>query len=76
MAASLVSTVINYSVKLFLGIGSVVEFEAMQNSDKVWLSYQSALRFGIGVAGLGTIFSLILIAVERNEEVDPFKNDI
>jgi DHA2 family multidrug resistance protein-like MFS transporter len=76
MAGSLVSTVINYSVSLFLGIGSVVEFEVMQNTGKVWFSYQSALRFGIGVAGLGVIFSLIFIAVQRNDEVGTFKNEI
>lgn len=67
MAGSLVSTVINYSVSLFLGMSSCVETEIKLSTHNVLLSYRSGLYFGIGVASLGIFCSLIFIFVQRND---------
>lgn len=68
MAGSLVATVVNYSVSLFLAIGLVVESEVMKRTSDELYSIRSALRFGIGVGGLGIAFLLIFVFVQRNDE--------
>lgn len=69
MAGSLVSTVINYSVSLFLGIASCVETEVMHKVDDELKSYRGGLYFGIGVAGLAVLMSVIFIFVQHREEI-------
>lgn len=73
MAGSLVSTVINYSVSLFLGIGSTIEVETMLKVQDLWRSYQAALFFGIGVSGLGVVFAIVFIIIQRNDKVGTFE---
>lgn len=73
MAGSLVSTVVNYSVSLFLGVGSVVELQTMRHVKDIWKSHQAALYFGTGVAGVGVLFSLVFIGIQRNDNVGVFE---
>ncbi|RCK65895.1 hypothetical protein Cantr_01483 [Candida viswanathii] len=67
MAGSLVSTVVNYSVSLFLAISSCVEIEIMKNTHDQLLSYRAGLYFGIGVAGLGVLCSVIFIFIQKDD---------
>lgn len=71
MAGSLVSTVINYSVSLFLGMGVAVEIEVSKRTDTL-SSYRAALHFGTGVAALGVLFSFVFIWVQNGDQVGTF----
>ncbi|ODV67285.1 hypothetical protein HYPBUDRAFT_209681 [Hyphopichia burtonii NRRL Y-1933] len=64
MAGSLVSTMINYSVSLFLGIGTTVETNVKSSGTDVLTSYRAATYFGIAVAGLAVVSSCIFILVQ------------
>lgn len=67
MAGSLVSTMINYSVSLFLAMSSCVEIEIMKRTNDQLLSYRSGLYFGIGVACLGVLCSVIFIFIQKDD---------
>lgn len=67
MAGSLVSTMINYSVSLFLAMSSCVEIEIMKRTNDQLLSYRSGLYFGIGVAGLGVLCSVMFIFIQKDD---------
>lgn len=69
MAGSLVNTVVNYSVSLFLAISSTVEIQTLARSNSVLQSYRGAAYFGIGVAALAVLFSLVFIATEHGKHV-------
>ncbi|ODV80473.1 major facilitator superfamily MFS-1 [Suhomyces tanzawaensis NRRL Y-17324] len=81
MAGSLVSTVVNYSVSLFLGIATTVELEVRSTQpdptsiDSILKTYRAALYFGIGVAGLGVLFSLIFIYLQHDDTVGTIEED-
>ncbi|CUM64783.1 uncharacterized protein PRCAT00002394001 [Priceomyces carsonii] len=74
MAGSLVSTVINYSVSLFLAIASTVESQVLQRTGDELKSYRSAINMGTGVAGLSVLFSLIFIFIQRNDDIGTFES--
>lgn len=65
MAASIVLTVVNYSISLGLGFAGTIETNVNNGgsteSDKLH-GYQSALWFSVGLAGFGVILSLIFVA--------------
>lgn len=69
MAGSLVNTVVNYSVSLFLAISSTVELQILAKSGSTLDSYRAAAYFGVGVAGLAVLFSLVFIATEHGKHV-------
>ncbi|KAK6455226.1 major facilitator superfamily domain-containing protein [Scheffersomyces xylosifermentans] len=66
MAGSLVATVVNYSVSLFLGMATTVEVETLKHAS-VLESYHAAIYLGIGVAGLGVLFSAVFIVLQLND---------
>lgn len=70
MAGSLVSTVVNYSVSLFLAMASTVEIQNMQKHSDVLESYRAAVYLGIGVAFLGVLFAITFIIAQHTKE-DP-----
>ncbi|KFX91781.1 hypothetical protein O988_07589 [Pseudogymnoascus sp. VKM F-3808] len=65
MAASIVLTVVNYSISLGLGFAGTIETN-ISNGGSTTLDklhgYQSALWFSVGLAGFGVILSLIFVA--------------
>lgn len=65
MAASIVLTVVNYSISLGLGFAGTIETNVNSGgsteSDKL-RGYQSALWFSVGLAGFGVVLSLIFVA--------------
>ncbi|KAL4767459.1 MFS general substrate transporter [Aspergillus nidulans var. acristatus] len=78
VSASLVNTVVNYSISLALGIGGTVESEVskgLSGREKVLKGFQGAWYFGIGLSVLGLALSLFFVAmryhrvrVERKEQ--------
>ncbi|KUJ08298.1 MFS general substrate transporter [Mollisia scopiformis] len=65
MGASIVMTVVNYSISLGLGFAGTVETNinhgGVTKDDKL-LGYRRALWLSVGLAGLGLVFSLIFVA--------------
>ncbi|KIN08830.1 hypothetical protein OIDMADRAFT_37859 [Oidiodendron maius Zn] len=65
MGASIVMTVVNYSISLGLGFAGTIETNinngGMMESEK-FLGYHGALWFSVGLAGLGLVLSLIFVA--------------
>lgn len=53
LAASLVNTMVNYSISIGLGIAGTVESHLNEGGRNVLRGYRSAMYTGIGLAGLG-----------------------
>lgn len=68
IAASLVSTVVNYSTSLGLGLAGTVEVY-VNNGGKTQADlikgYRGALYMAVGLAGLGLVISLVFLAKDR-----------
>lgn len=71
LSASLVNTVINYSISIGLGIAGTVESNVAPEGSDVLKGYRSAWYCGIGLAGLGIGVSVVLLWVTR-----PMKGDV
>lgn len=67
MAGSLVNTVVNYSVSLFLAISSTAEIEVYEKTNDILTSYRAAAYFGIGIAALAVLVSIVFIVVEHGK---------
>jgi MFS family permease len=63
MAASLVTTVVNYSISLGLGFAGTVESRILADGGSTLQGYRSAWYMGIGLAGLGIVVALAFSAV-------------
>lgn len=63
MAASLVTTVVNYSISLGLGFAGTVEGRILADGGTTLQGYRSAWYMGIGLAALGIIVALAFNAV-------------
>ncbi|GAB7333175.1 hypothetical protein MBLNU13_g04834t1 [Cladosporium sp. NU13] len=64
VAASLINTVVNYSISLGLGFAGTVEVHVTKGDhtfDDTLHGYRSALYMGIGLAGLGIFLSFIFV---------------
>ncbi|WBW72385.1 plasma membrane ammonium transmembrane transporter Amf1 [Schizosaccharomyces osmophilus] len=59
IAASLVSTVVNYSISIGLGIAGTIEVHLNHKGTNILRGYRSAWYMGIGFGGLGVGVSLI-----------------
>lgn len=74
-AASMVNTVINWSISLGLGIAGTVESELLKNGKTILEGYRSALYVGIGLSGTGVIVALVFCRapakVSSNEQEQP-----
>ncbi|QBM90934.1 MFS transporter, DHA2 family, multidrug resistance protein [Metschnikowia aff. pulcherrima] len=65
MAGSLVNTVVNYSVSLFLAISSTVEIQVHEKTHDTLKSYRSAIYLGIGISALAVLTSVVFIITEH-----------
>ncbi|OGM44704.1 drug resistance protein [Aspergillus bombycis] len=68
VAASLVSTVVNYSISLGLGFAGTVEGHVNHGGHTphdLLIGYRGALYLGIGLGGLGIVISLVYIFKSR-----------
>jgi MFS family permease len=64
MGASIVMTIVNYSISLGLGFAGTIEININRggrNKSDLLYGYRSALWFSVGLAGLGTVLSLIFL---------------
>lgn len=75
MAGSLVNTVVNYSVSLFLAMSSTVEIRTLDITGDTLLSYRAAAYMGIGIAGLAVVVALIFILTERGKHAVEIQHD-
>lgn len=68
IAASLVATVVNYSISLGVGFAGTVEVH-VNNGGKtkadLLKGYRGALYLGVGLAGLGLAICLVFLAKDR-----------
>ncbi|CAF1532505.1 unnamed protein product [Rotaria magnacalcarata] len=76
VAASMVNTVINWSISLGLGIAGTIESQMLKKGSSALEGYQSALYAGIGLSGTGILVALIFCRVStkvnsNNEEKSP-----
>ena len=79
VAASLVNTVINYSISIGLGMAGTIEGRVGGTGEQGLLKgYRGALYFGIGIAGLGVLTALafglshyLKAQREKGVEVEP-----
>lgn len=70
MAGSLVNTVVNYSVSLFLAISSTAEMEILEKTGNELQSYRAAVYFGVGISGLAVLTSIVFIITEHRNHKD------
>lgn len=61
IAASLVNTVVNYSISIGLGMAGTVESHVNNGGKDVLLGYRGAWYLGIGLDGLGIMMAVLLI---------------
>ena len=61
IAASLVVTVVNYSISIGLGIGGTVESRINKTGNDLLKGYRAALYAGIGLAGCGILLAVVFI---------------
>ncbi|KAI4112579.1 MAG: hypothetical protein LQ345_006294 [Seirophora villosa] len=65
LAASLVSTVVNYSISLGLGFAGTVEGNVDKDGSDVLKGFRAALYMGIGLASLGVAVAALFTIVTR-----------
>lgn len=65
IAASLVNTVINYSISIGLGIAGTVESQVNDGGKKLLDGYRGAWYVGIGLDGLGILLAICLVVSWR-----------
>ena len=65
LAASLVNTVVNYSISIGLGFAGTVEYNVNHGGTDILLGYRGAWYMGVGLAGLGIIVALSYCVVEQ-----------
>lgn len=68
IAASLINTVLNYSVSIALGVAGTIESQVNENGSNVLRGYRGAMYFGVGMAGSGVIISLFYVLHELAEK--------
>jgi hypothetical protein len=70
ISASLVNTIINYSIAIGLGIAGTVEFEVVKNTsfEAIFEGYRAAQWTAVGLAGTSLGVSLLLALINRQEK--------
>lgn len=61
LAASLVNTVVNYSVSIGLGFAGTVEVHVNNGGLDILRGYRGALWMGVGLACLGVFTSIVFV---------------
>lgn len=71
LAASLVNTVINYSISIGLGIAGTVQTQISTGTTEKELlrGYRSAFYVGIGLSGLGVAVATLFIIHEHRRHI-------
>ena len=64
IAASLVVTVVNYSISIGLGIAGTVESKVNNEGQDLLKGYRGALYAAIGLSGMAILLSLLFVVSE------------
>lgn len=64
IAASLIVTVVNYSISIGLGIAGTVESNVNEKGQNLLRGYRGALYAGIGLSGMAILLSLVFMISE------------
>lgn len=65
IAASLVNTVINYSISIGLGFAGTIEERVNNGGSNLLKGYRGAWYMGIGLAGLGICIAIVFSLSSR-----------
>ena len=65
LAASLVNTVVNYSISIGLGIGGTVEVHVNKGGQDMLRGYRGAWYAGMGLSGMGVVLAFYFILNEQ-----------
>lgn len=65
LAASLINTVVNYSISLCLGIAGTIESNVNKGGQDILLGYRGAWWFGIGLDALGLVTCIYFVWSSR-----------
>ena len=65
IAASLINTIVNYSISLGLGIAGTVESQIKRNRGNSEAGFKSALRTSVGLSGLGLVSAFSFALARR-----------
>lgn len=65
LAASLVTTFVNYSISIGLGFAGTAEGQVNGQGKNVLQGYRGAFYMGVGLAGFGVVVALIFRFAER-----------
>jgi MFS family permease len=71
VAASLISTVVNYSISVGLGFAGTVELQVDhggENEEGMLRGYRGAMYLAVGLAGLGLVLSLVFVVRQAHNE--------
>jgi hypothetical protein len=68
VGASLVNTVLNYSISIGLGLAGLVEMRINPDGTKLLEGYRGAWYLGIGIGGLGMAVSLAAVVSQHLEQ--------
>lgn len=71
LAASLVNTVVNYSISIGLGLAGTVESQVNRGGTDTLRGYRGASYMGIGLAGLGVGIATMFVirSLTRSDKV-------
>lgn len=73
VAASLVNTLVNYSISIGLGFAGTVESQVNHHGMDVLRGYRGALYMGVGLSGLGVCVALLFVIQSRPSKVNRVK---
>lgn len=73
MAASIVATVINYSISIGLGIAGTVESQINRDGTQVLAGYRSAWYVALGMSGAGLLLAISFYFVSRSDRKESEK---
>ena len=65
VSASLVNTIINYSISISLGIAGTIDVHTKHGGMNVLQGYRNAWYVGIGISGAGVILACIFAVSQR-----------
>ena len=65
VSASLVNTIINYSISIALGVAGTIEEHVNDGGADLLLGYQGAWYLGIGMSALGILVAVAFAFSER-----------
>jgi hypothetical protein len=68
VGASLVNTVLNYSISIGLGLAGLIESRMNPDGTKLLKGYRAAWYLGIGTGALGMAVAFAAVLVERADK--------